>query len=108
MSEYKTGDRVRVSFEAEIKTIFDDGDLGFELVDHYSTEIPHEGNFSIEKVEPPVVTFQPGDVVRRKEDGLLYLVTLGGWVPIGWGWSVFMDCSPAFPFTSRYYEKVEL
>lgn len=46
--------------------------------------------------------------MRRKEDGLLYLVALGGWVPIGWGQSVFMDGSPAFPFTSRYYEKVEL
>lgn len=51
MSEYKIGDRVRVSFEAEIEHVYADGDLQFELVKNYYTEIPHDGNFSIENCQ---------------------------------------------------------
>lgn len=112
MSDYKpaVGDRVRVSFEAEVEHIYADGDLRFELVENYGTSIPHEANFSIEKIEPSVVTFEPGDVVRAFHEGPddLYVVGKDGYLELPSG-HYYADGPDTYKsFTSDYYEKVSL
>lgn len=114
MSDYKPvkGDRVRVTFEAEVEQVYSDGDLRFDLVDGYSTEIPHEGTFSIEKLEPPVEMFKPGDVVRWHFDPPWRVVALGrtGYVELPRGAEGKYDnlSGGVGWFTSERYEKVQL
>lgn len=103
MSEKYTpvkGDRVRVVLEGEVGLVTD----GWVYLDGAS--VPIERAISVEKLEPPVVKFGPGDTVRNKTfGGLLY--TLGDD-----GYFAHRDnewCHGGQDyFDSRHYEKVNL
>lgn len=113
MSEKYTpvkGDRVRVVLEGEIKGVYSDGDLRIESVEHYSSDLAHEGIVSIEKIEPPVEVFKPGDVVRSKEHpSLRYVIGCDGY--FSFQGNDFRDHAESFledAFTSERYERVTL
>lgn len=59
------GDRVRVTIEGEVSYASSDGPW-FDLRDKHDlvASVRHSGDASIEKIEPPVTVFKPGDVVR--------------------------------------------
>ena len=79
MNEFRTGDRVRIVLETEVvgkrregRTIYvkanGDDELWFDL---------DQDDITIEKLPPPVVTFKPGDRLRRKGYGAFaYEITL--------------------------------
>lgn len=78
MSEFKVGDKVRITREGYVGYVCSEG------IDVYSRPNKqglllgtdwHEGVISIERIEPPVEVFKPGDRLRRI--GLDYEVTLG-------------------------------
>lgn len=117
MSDYrpKEGDRVRVVMEGTIGEVWHSGLFRLHP-DNEATEFtvsPDRAkgfNLSIEKIEPPVETFKPGDVVVRKGSNLQRLITDDGWVAFGPGWSfpgTHMD-EPGRVHTSEHYEKVNL
>ena len=58
---------------------------------------------SITKVEPPVVTFYPGQVVRKRATGATYTIGSGGYIhhPTGFVHDGYRE------FTSADYELVE-
>lgn len=65
MGDYKPvrGDRVRVVIEGEVGA----SDGTYFVVrqdDDFAAEFKLDAKTSVEKVEPPVVQFQPGDTVR--------------------------------------------
>lgn len=98
------GDRVRVVLEGEVKHVYSDGDLHIESAKYYKTEVPREGIISIEKIEPPVEVFKPGDVVRGKVFGHVFTIADDGYVSHSTG-----AFRPGYnEFTSRGYEKVSL
>ena len=112
MSNYKPqkGDRVRVVLEGKV---LGTDKNGFSLG-------AYDGNFiipgaehvvSIEKIEPPVEVFKPGDVVRAKwNDGFLYSLGRDGYFSHSSAlWFPYEDSiTQAKDFTSRVYERVEL
>lgn len=70
----KVGDRVRVVLEGEVQgTMFSSFQVGSDAVSTISNH-PSGGLISVEKVEPPVEVFGPGDVVRHKRTGGLYAI----------------------------------
>lgn len=85
MSDYKpaVGDRVRVVLEGEVN--YSPG--GFYTTRHYFSQGDPEV-VSIEKIEPPVTVFKPGDVVRPKSKSceFEYLLTSDGWVSFRGPW----------------------
>lgn len=108
MSEYKpeVGDRVRVVYEGKVSSI---DTLGFTIEDEVPVLDKDPGLVSIEKVEPPVTTFGPGDVVQRKGSILKRLITDDGWVAVGEGWSFpGTHMTERLAHTSEDYERVEL
>lgn len=71
MSDYKPvkGDRVRVVLEGEVSEVWHSGRFVLQSDDDaveigFSADRVEGFNVSIEKIEPPVEVFQPGDVVR--------------------------------------------
>lgn len=115
-TDIKRGDRVRVVIEDTVSRISANGTIYLE------NDVPGEGEMwvnpsdsnvvSVEKIEPPVEAFGPGDILRRKVDGshivlgvtgYTYLLT-GGHYPYGAGGG---NRSLGF-FTSERFEKVEL
>ena len=110
MADYapKVGDRVRVVLEGVVKEEINtfgikmDNDAGQWLAELY---IDRPG-VTVEKIEPPVETFGPGDVVRDRSipkytyyigrDGYLDIYNKGLWNEGGG------------TFTSEHYEKVSL
>lgn len=103
------GDRVRVVLEGEIKTV----DLGEGVAarfegDDYWTTVNERAPFvvSIEKLEPPVEVFKPGDVVREIErPSVVRTIARAGWInhESGSFYTGSIDC-----FTSEDYERVTL
>lgn len=114
MSEFKFGDRVRVTLE---------GQVVFQSATYLTLQADGGGNHSIymerdsahvEKIEPPVEVFKPGDVVRDKDKPeLIYALGADGYMRVGKGSSF---CGGGWPhydyggevFTSKRYEKVNL
>lgn len=110
MTEFKEGDQLRVTMEVEYVGETD------TWLDVKGTAIEKKFVTSIEKIEPPVEAFGPGDVVRSVHKfpaGNLYAITDRGFVRLsGSGWTgapngteVAFDTSE---FTSEHYEKVTL
>lgn len=104
--ELKKGDRVRVTFEAEVLRAGQDHtdlpvltDDGFELF-LTATDV-------VEKIEPPVTVFKPGDVVRDKRNGTVRALSTRGWVCINEYPGQFTSGSIS-NFTSEHYELVSL
>jgi hypothetical protein len=107
----KVGDRIRVTFE---DVVIDTSD-GIELANsHYADlfvfDLDEPTLVSVEKIEPPVEVFKPGDVVTRPRSGghpIMLLET--GYVRVGkphlhpYG----HGCTRDF-FTSEHFQRVEL
>lgn len=128
MDKPKTGDRVRIILEGEVKWAGDDNTDYFEMRDDSSANYlafdAHATNGEI--VQPPVVTFKPGDIVRRtvasifipagrvyalSKDGYTVLVSGEGENDHGRHYP-YNDEGQGFQrstdFTSERYEKVKL
>lgn len=108
MSDFRVGDRVRVTMEGVVRA----ANEVFVSVNDDEGKWLGEVNYlknSVEKIEPPVEVFKPGDVVRHKETQTLYLITEhGGSVSLGDGRVYSRSASPSKGFTSEYWEKVDL
>lgn len=107
VSEYspQKGDRVRVVLEGEVLPDHEYG--GFSIGTGVNSNfITHgaEHLVSVEKIEPPVVTFKPGDVVRSKSDGDVRTLSQRGWINHTYG--SYHESSAKF--TSENYELVSL
>lgn len=112
MSDIKHGDRVRVVAEGlahnngRYTVVQNDNDDW--LVEYRNGAV---GNgVKVEKIEPPVEVFQPGDVVRSKRDGSsTYTITNDGYVSHQTGdhWHDGREYCER-QFTSEYYERVDL
>jgi hypothetical protein len=116
MSEFKKGDRLRVTTEVEVvdpTPIHRNGLTALRaILDGGVVDVVITPSSSIQKIEPPVETFQPGDRIRRKlTDGwtLPYEITVadGGYLHHHGNGEVTWTPGPA-RFTSRSYEKVNL
>ena len=104
------GDRVRVVIEGEVYHVAEDRfGVGDDPLDGRGNIIyPDKGHVvSVEKLEPPVEVFKPGDVVRYKFGPRRYVYTIatGGYVDHEDG--VYLDAAGDL-FTSRSYEKIDL
>lgn len=101
----KKGDRVRIVLEGEVGYMDDDAfEVGTSSVNFIVPRAEHV--VSIEKVEPPVVKFKPGQVVRHKDHrDFIYTVGTGGYLDnrTGTWWK-----TPRNNFTSAHYEPVDL
>lgn len=93
------GDRVRVVLEGVVEPGIDGFFLLSSLEDdsgHANFIWPDEAHVvSIEKVEPPVVQFQPGDIVRHNGSGLIFVLGKNGYTHI-----------TTYPGLYRTYESV--
>ena len=107
MSAYrpKKGDRVRVVLEGEVDQVNSDGSARVSTGKYFTFAWVDPGAATIEKIEPPVEVFRPGDVVRHKTAGR-FTFALGkfGYLDIVNG--VWNDRPNEF--TSESYEKVDL
>lgn len=112
MSDIKYGDHVRITIEGE----WGGSDLSEGEMPHSITTLGRYGDdtWTVEKIEPPVVQFQPGDRLRSKV-GSAFEVTLGheGYIHHGAA-NIFTKYSggPGKPesmgFNSSRYEKIDL
>ena len=105
MEDIKKGDRVRITIEGEVTAVSTNGDL---IVDDYheiATAAP-TGGITVEKVEPPVEVFGPGDVVRHKTEKVLYTIGKNGFLNHRSG--ILWESTTFEPFTSEHYERVSL
>lgn len=110
MSDHKPrpGDRVRVTTEGEVSWVSAAG--AFEVGRDDQAVYFKPGNqpsvVSIEKIEPPVTVFKPGQTVRGKRSGLLYSLGEGGF----WShtYNKFYQTGGDPRFTSKSYELVDL
>lgn len=125
-ADLKVGDRVRVTIEGAVSRVWAEGsptDLGLtvrfdstfgeHILTHGSVK---RGSVVVEKIEPPVKEFGPGDTVSHLRSGVL--ISLGGegffnheqgkFFP----WGHFSDALGKSldreHFTSVNYERVEL
>lgn len=121
-ADIKKGDRVRVVIEGEVTSAADGGGFHFDVGQAAGWIHPDAPEVvSVEKIEPPVEVFGPGDVVRsisqpdyvylvRPNNRYIYLRTHHDHhdhdapnVLVG------REFGPAsFGFTSKYYERVDL
>lgn len=107
MSEFKVGDKVRVTLEGAVKNVLSSGKVhvGYDA-QYLFIHDPED----VEKIEPPVEVFKPGDVVRDKCDGVDRLIvgnydgSVRGWVNL----STNHFYEGNFTFTSEDYERVTL
>ena len=111
MTDIKKGDRVRVALEGVVQRTFDNGNLWLESSD-FGTAIDGTHVISVEKIEPPVEVFKPGDVVRSLATGSYWYLATNGYVrmtsadfpePVE-----FYEYTDSTEFTSDEYEKVDL
>lgn len=82
MSKYKpvAGDRVRVVLEGEVGWVSGSGTGNFEVGTGDSYVNPDRAEVvSVDKIEPPVEVFKPGDVVRERTTGVHYALAVDGW-----------------------------
>jgi hypothetical protein len=111
VSDFKVGDRVRVTFEAEV--VGEDWHPGACLCCRPKDGPKIRENYldqpgvTVEVLEPPVEVFKPGDLVRHKHWGSVYVIKKSGWVAVG-GDRVAESDTPFELFTSKHYERVEL
>lgn len=60
------GDTVRVTLEGEVTTVWGGDDYGITLNGNTLLSNSTMRKASVEKVEPPIEVFQPGDTIRSK------------------------------------------
>lgn len=109
MSEIKKGDRVRFTGEGVVRSVCDGDTLDVEngAGEFIGWLLPDVDGVTVEKIEPPVETFRPGDYVRSKgEPGSpIRLLTVDGWVNL----ETLKHCGDTrIKFTSETYERVNL
>lgn len=110
------GDRVRVILEGEIIGGPDhDGDFELSVPGIYDEAIyfkpTDEGVKSVEKIEPPVVQFQPGQIIKHKGSGNSHLVAKRGLVGVAGDRNVPGETYEGYPLclaTSGHYDLVEV
>lgn len=112
-SGIKKGDRVRIVLEDEVVHVSD------RFLDTTACSYDdRDGIVSIEVLPPPVVQFQPGDVVRDKdisehlyalgEKGYTHLTAYGSYAAGSYGQYGEVGYASRDWFTSESFEKVEL
>lgn len=105
--DIKKGDRVKVTIEGEVSYV---GETWLTINHNHDVAYKEPGAM-VEKIEPPVEVFKPGDVVRVRgwegEGGLLHLAH-GGY--INEYHTLFQRDREWMEkeFTSERYEKVDL
>lgn len=99
----KKGDRVRVVLEGEVTRGLGITDT-FDLEGRYIYANGYAVT-SIEKIEPPVELFGPGDTVRGRATGRLFTLAATGYINHGRG---DFTCSSTQKFTSLDFERVEI
>lgn len=105
--EFKVGDRVRVTLEGTVESLSDrDLCVGRGWAEQsIIARHPNEHTITIEKIEPPVEVFKPGDVVRHKKHrSFRYTLGGGGY----FSHQLLTWVSSATQFTSEDYELVIL
>lgn len=75
------GERVRVVYEGVVKEANAEG-LTLEPAIPVLYDDDEEALVSIEKIEPPVEVFKPGDVVRERWSGHIIALLDKGWVRV--------------------------
>lgn len=121
VSEYKPqgGERVRVVLEGDVAD--DVNSIGFSLEQETGGFFPimwdDSSVVSIEKIEPPVEVFKPGDRVRSKASGAEFTLGEDGYLahrnparePHYSRWMDYrVTATQPSHFTSQKYERVEL
>lgn len=108
MADFTRGDRVKVTMEGVVRAVHGAVVSVNDDEGKWLGEVNYLKN-PVEKIEPPVEVFEPGDIVRHKESGGIYLITKSwGSVAVGDGTVYGPSLSPAKGFTSDFWEKVEL
>lgn len=112
MSKYKpaNGERVRVVYEGEVSS---SDDVGFTVEGELPVLWEDQSLVSIEKIEPPVEVFGPGDVVRSKNGTGTRALGKTGYIRLDREVGAFFAYGSEFAkslsdFTSKNYERVEL
>jgi hypothetical protein len=112
MGDYKpvAGDRVRVVAEGEVESA---DEHGFTIGPQFPVIYEDDKDLivSIEKIDPPVVTFKPGDAVRDSRTKSVYSIGRTGYLShldgMFYQWAPVGLTSPDY-FTSRGFDKVDL
>jgi hypothetical protein len=101
----QAGDRVRVVLEGAVRKQPLNGQFIVGRSGQANHIIPDAAHVvSVELIEPPVVTFKPGDTVRAKVTGYHYTIGSNGY----YDHRARRVWSPTAAFTSEGYERVEL
>lgn len=108
MSGFKVGDKVRVTLEGTVKNVLSSGKVHVGYDTRYLfIHDPEE----VEKIEPPVEVFKPGDYVRDKHAGNDLRLIVGNYDGSVRGW-VNLSTNHFYEnnttFTSEEYERVTL
>ena len=117
MSELKIGDRVRLVYEGTYKSL--GGDTRGVEPDGHADVFLYESHAlaaakSVEKIEPPVEQFGPGDVVRRQGNGKPMVLGPDGYTYMNTGnYYTYAGRAPDVKyaredFTSGRFERVSL
>lgn len=111
MADIKKGDRVKVTIEGEVaNTTTHDYVVGIGGHNAVFARNPRDYTVTVEKIEPPVEVFKPGDVVRDKGvPDFLYSIGPSGYTQLSDGSHFKWDsCLGSDHFTSREFEKVNI
>jgi len=80
MSEIKKGDWVRLTIEGEVDEVVYFGSyISTPKVKIGKYMYSLDERYTVEKTEPPMVTFKPGDRVRSKRTGNEFTIGHGGY-----------------------------
>lgn len=109
MPDIKVGDHYRVILEGpwEGDTPTTTEEIA-SLLRHDDYLITESDKVKVEKIEPPVEVFKPGDLVRDKEEGWVFAIGEGGYLRTDDRYGARAFQQSGHVFTSKNYEKVEL
>lgn len=104
----QVGDRVRVVIESEVTRKTAHGSITTAAYNGFQPD--QDDIVSVEVLAPPVTVFNPGEVVRHKSNGSMWLILNDGYVRLGsiLGSAAKPQRSNPAQFTSEDYELVEL
>lgn len=109
MSDFKNGDRVRVTFEGEWRGGPTPSDR-VSYINGGNVPIDSRYNVTVEKVEPP---FEPGDFVREKSSDRVFYIAADGYVQVTprpgtfQKWDEYDTLESSLPHDTGDYERVE-
>lgn len=108
-TDIRVGDTVKVTFEAEVIKA-GPRELYIDAGKAAGTIWVAREHADVEKVEPPVEAFGPGDVVRNPVTGQTYTLAQDGWIMhySGARFTCARTDSPMSQFTSEDFERVDL